>query len=199
MAGPTASVLFPSRVTDVRRAALRTRLGCGAPGGTYDDFQLEGRPFIVSLGPSSPQEMTEIDLSQLLGWTPEDRVGFAAMCNDAEDHRLLARLSVELAEEAGGIVDFDGALSIGPRIEGVGPAAPMRIQSREASTEFCLRPATRRSGAHSPRHTMATSRSYVPGWLIPDFIWSSRSRAISSRFQIGLDRWRGDTQCSFAH
>jgi hypothetical protein len=131
MAGPTASVLFPSKVTDVRRAALRTRLGCGASGGTYDDFQLEGRPFIVNLGPSSPREVTEIDLSQLLGWTPEDRVGFAAMCNDVEDHRLLARLSLDLAEEAGGIVDFGGALSIGPHIEGASPAAPMRISKPE--------------------------------------------------------------------
>ena len=131
MAGPTASVLFRSNVTDAHRAALRTRLGCGAPGGTYDDFQLEGRPFIVNLGPSSPREVTEIDLAQLLGWTPEDRVGIAAMCNDAEDHRLLARLSLNLAEEAGGIVDFDGALSIGPRIDGASPAAPIRISNPE--------------------------------------------------------------------
>ncbi len=43
------------------------------------------------------------------------------------DHRLLARLSLNLAEEAGGIVAFGGALSIGPQIEGASPAAPMRI------------------------------------------------------------------------
>jgi len=131
MAGPTASVLFPSKVSDTHRAALRTRLGCGAPGGTYDEFQLEGRPFIVNLGLRSARELTEIDLSQLLGWTPEDKVGFAAMCNGAEDHRLLARLSLDLAEEAGGIVDFSGALSIGPHIEGASPSAPMRISKPE--------------------------------------------------------------------
>ena len=131
MAGPTASVLFPSKVTDAHRAALRTRLGCGASGGTYDDFQLEGRPFIVSLGPRSAWELAELDLSQLLGWIPEDRVGFAAMCNDAEDHRLLARLSLDLAAEADGIVDFGGALSIGPHLEGASPAAPMRISKPE--------------------------------------------------------------------
>lgn len=116
MAGPTASLLFPSKVTDAHHAALPTRLDCGASSGTYDDFQLEGR---------------EIDLSQLLGWTPVDRVSFAAMCNDAEDHRLLARLSLDLAEEAGGIVAFGGALSIGPHLEGASPATPMRISNPE--------------------------------------------------------------------
>jgi hypothetical protein len=134
MAGPTAAVLFGSKLTDAHRAALRTRLGCGAPSGKYDDFQLEERPFILRLGPRSTEELIggdANDLRQVLGWTPEDAVSFAAMCNDREDHRLLARLCVELAEEAGGVIDFDGALSIGPRLNGASPAKPVRVSNPE--------------------------------------------------------------------
>jgi Family of unknown function (DUF6368) len=134
MAGPTAAVLFGSKLTDAHRAALRTRLDCGAPSGQYDDFRLEERPFILNLGPRSPQELfvdETNDLRQVFGWTPEDEVSFAAMCNDREDHRLLARLCVELAEEAGGVIDFQGALSIGPRLDGSNPARPVRASNPE--------------------------------------------------------------------
>ena len=134
MAGPTAAVLVPSKLTELHRSAVRTRLGCGAPSGDHAEFRMEGEPFIVGFASTHAEKLSvgdANDLLQVLGWMPQDEVSFAAMCNDPKDHRLLARLCVELAEDTGGIIDFHGALGIGPHVDGETPGKPVRVSKPE--------------------------------------------------------------------
>jgi len=96
------------------------------------DFWLKQRPFMLIVGPEYPEAMSEVlenGLPELLGWPPGDVVTFAAMCNGDEDHRLLARLCIDLAEKHAGIVDFGGHLSIHPRAENGEPGKAARAEN----------------------------------------------------------------------
>jgi len=128
MAGPTAGVLLPTKLPEEFRGELRTRLRCGSPLGSDDDFLLEGEPFILDLRPRSPEQLIAED-PRVLGWAPQDAVSFAAMCNGHEDHRLLARLCLDIAEDFGGVVDFHGALPIGPHFDRTSLAKPVRVSN----------------------------------------------------------------------
>lgn len=79
---------------------------------------MAGRPFIWGTGEEYPGELSEKDLSRLIGWQPEDQVTFAAMCNDKVDHRILAELCIEIGHLLEGVVDFGGWLGddIAPKI-----------------------------------------------------------------------------------
>ncbi len=117
MAGPTASVLFAGTENDAQELVYRARAACGDNAGTNEEFWLEGRPFLSAMGTEYPErlpELVESGLPRLLEWMPEQAVTFAALCNGAEDHRLLARLCLALCEETGGVVDFGGSLPFGP-------------------------------------------------------------------------------------
>ena len=130
MSGPVASVLFTPTGKSVRGLVGRAREACGDTSGTDQEFWLEGRPFLSTAGPEYPEQRTEIvesGLPRLLGWMPEEVVRFCAMCNGAEDHRLLGRLCLALCEETGGLVDFAGLLSIGPDLGGSAPAPAARL------------------------------------------------------------------------
>ena len=111
MAGPVASVLLPAKLTDERVASIRDGIRRIADSVTGSDFWVNQRPFILIVGPEYPEEMSEVranGLPELLGWSPEDVVTFAAMCNGDEDHRVLAQLCIELAEKEAGVIDFGG-------------------------------------------------------------------------------------------
>jgi hypothetical protein len=69
-------------------------------------------------------EIVESGLPRLLGWIPRGVVTFAAMCNDADDHRLLGRLCLALCEGTGGVVDFGGTLPFGSDLSGPVAAYP---------------------------------------------------------------------------
>jgi hypothetical protein len=128
MAGPVASVLLPSKMSVERVAALRTGISRIADDVQGDDFWVDQRPFILTVGPEYPEAISEIldaGLPEVLGWSPEDVVSFAAMCNDDQDHRLLARLCIDLAEAEGGVIDFGGRLAISPQLDD----KPVRVEN----------------------------------------------------------------------
>jgi len=132
MAGPVASVLVQAKLTDERVTSLRDGIQRIADSVNGSDFWLKQRPFILIVGPEYPGEMSEVlenGLPELLGWSPEDIVTFAAMCNGDEDHRLLAQLCIDLAEMHAGIIDFGGHLSIGPRPESDQPGKAVRVEN----------------------------------------------------------------------
>ncbi|WP_437792253.1 DUF6368 family protein [Sorangium sp. So ce693] len=132
MAGPVASVLLPAKMSVERVAALRSGISRIANDVRGDDFWLDQRPFILTVGPEYPEAISEIleaGLPEMLGWSPEDVVSFAAMCNDDEDHRLLARLCIDLAEAEGGVIDFCGQLAIGPPLDGLRDDKPVRVEN----------------------------------------------------------------------
>ncbi|WP_437522563.1 DUF6368 family protein [Sorangium sp. So ce726] len=132
MAGPVASVLLPSKMSVERVAALRAGISRIADEVRGDDFWLDQRPFILTVGPEYPEaisEHLEAGLPEVLGWSPEDVVSFAAMCKDDQDHRLLARLCIDLAEAEGGVIDFGGRLAIGPQLDGLQDDKPVRVEN----------------------------------------------------------------------
>jgi hypothetical protein len=88
---------------DAHAEARRAREACGQAEGDDGNFWLDERPFIMTVGPAYPEQLSEVShgLPSILGWTPEQVVTFAAMCNDDRDHRLLARLCVALSEAVG--------------------------------------------------------------------------------------------------
>ena len=47
---------------------------------------------------------------EAFGFRPAGVIGFAAMCNDPEDHRILAHLCEKTARRTGGVIDFGGRL-----------------------------------------------------------------------------------------
>lgn len=112
-------------------ALLRgARRACGHNSGDDHELWIDGRPFLSTIGPEYPEALTDVvesGLPRLLGWTPRAVVTVAAMCNDAEDHRLLGRLCLALCEATGGIVAFGGALPFGPDVEGLAPSSPLRV------------------------------------------------------------------------
>jgi hypothetical protein len=85
---------------------------------------------VATIGPEYPEmlaEVAESGLPRLLGWTPTGVVTVAAMCNDAADHRLLARLCLAICEETGGLVGFGGTLPFGPDLDGRVASYPLRV------------------------------------------------------------------------
>ncbi|WP_438038266.1 DUF6368 family protein [Sorangium sp. So ce128] len=127
-----ASVLLPSKMSAERVTALRSAISRIADDVRGDDFWVDRRPFILTVGPEYPEAISEVleaGLPKVLGWSPEDVVSFAAMCNDDEDHRLLARLCIDLAEAEGGVIDFGGSLAIGLQLDGLQDDKPVRIEN----------------------------------------------------------------------
>ncbi|WP_437708809.1 DUF6368 family protein [Sorangium sp. So ce448] len=132
MAGPVASVLLPSKMSVERVAALRSGISRIADEVRGDDFWVDRRRFILTVGPEYPEAISEVleaGLPEVLGWSPEDVVSFAAMCNDDQDHRLLARLCIDLVEAEGGVIDFGGPLAIGPQLDGLEDDKPVRVEN----------------------------------------------------------------------
>jgi hypothetical protein len=132
MAGPVASVLLRLTLTQERMVGLRRGIAQSADTMNGHDFWVNRRPFILSMGPEYPEEISEISdagLSLVLGWRPEDLVRFAAMCNGDEDHRLLAALCIQLAEQEEGIIDFGGYLPVGPNLDDATPENAVRVEN----------------------------------------------------------------------
>ena len=74
-------------------------------GGTYVG---EGRPFILLAEPRDAEDLSAI--AAAVGWTPLQEIGLAAMCNGAEDHRILAEMAFWLSDQLSGVVDLNGEI-----------------------------------------------------------------------------------------
>ncbi|PHR98978.1 MAG: hypothetical protein COA78_25505 [Blastopirellula sp.] len=110
MAGPTASVIIREPLSAEQRSKVADLVSSKASQVEGMDFWVNDRPFLWSIGEDYPGELAEEDLSELIGWQPQDQVIFAAMCNDQVDHRILAELCIEVARLLDGLVDFGGWL-----------------------------------------------------------------------------------------
>jgi hypothetical protein len=119
MAGPTAAVLAKDFGED-QRLWLAAFLRSISEHASGDDFWVsllkfqergsgEGRPFIWSVRTMADDEDAD-RIREAFGFRPAGRIGFAAMCNDPEDHRILAHLCEKTARRTGGVIDFGGRL-----------------------------------------------------------------------------------------
>jgi hypothetical protein len=137
---PSASGAPAPRSSRTLAIALR----CSSSSGTGPRLvSVDDRPFVVVIGPESPDDLDELlhaGLAQVLGWTPRGILTLVAMCDQVADHRLLGELCLRFATQLGGIVSFGGSLpgrGVLPRDR---PSAPLREDSVEglAGTLFTL-------------------------------------------------------------
>jgi hypothetical protein len=80
-----------------------------AIGGRY---QGEGRPFVADIEPGDVEQPHLDQIEAAFGFHPERELGIGAMCNQKEDHWLLAEVAAYLAAELAGVVDVGGILSL---------------------------------------------------------------------------------------
>jgi len=132
MAGPTAAILVRAQLTNEHIESVRAIAMSGADAIQGHDFWLKGRPFILSVGAQHSGALEgelEGGLELALGWQPEDIISVAAMCNDDEDHRLLAEVCLRLCESFDGIVSFGGRIAVGPVHDSSHGSDPLRIEN----------------------------------------------------------------------
>lgn len=143
MGGPGASILLRSAPSADDRSRFEADLAeiASSIEGSY--FWLgDDHPFLFTLDDGrdpyaiEPEEFSrELEsiaksgLPTLLGWRPQGILMFAAMCNRDRDHELLAELCIRYAEQLDGLVDYHGALALGPDLSGPSPAPPRRIDA----------------------------------------------------------------------
>ncbi len=131
MAGPTAAILVPERLTDDVLDDIRAELDRVAERREGNNFWIELRPFIVSFGEEYEGELAELandGLPSVLGWTPADTFFFAAMRNDSVDHALLGQLCVRFARKLGGVIDFGGKVWPEPSLDGTAHVEAVRVE-----------------------------------------------------------------------
>jgi len=117
VAGPTAGILLAELMTDEERLSVRSVISDLSNHVEGDDFWVQERPFIVTFGPEHENELDDFvagGLSDMMGWTPKDTIGFAAMCNQQVDHRLLGEICLQCAKSLDGVIDFGGELPARP-------------------------------------------------------------------------------------
>jgi len=159
-------------MTDERLALLRNEVARIATEVRGDDFWINGRPFILQVGPENAEQLPEIaesGLSGILGWSPQEIVTFAAMCNGDQDHHILAQLCIAVAERDGGVIDFGGCLAIGPTFDGSVRSGALRVENPEG-TKGVLFATAYETGAGSFATTHCGDVALVRSWLQhPDF------------------------------
>lgn len=114
MAGPAAGIILPAPLTPVKKNDILLYLEriSSRVRGKYD-YSIEERPFLYTEGPETDDALqVYIDeaVPEVIGWVPQDAIGFAAMCNSDQDHRILGELCLYFARELSGLVDFGAAL-----------------------------------------------------------------------------------------
>ncbi|WP_417381151.1 DUF6368 family protein [Gimesia sp.] len=114
MAGPSAGIILPELLTQVKKNDILMYLESisSQVRGKYD-FWIEDRPFLYTEGPESDEALQisiEEEVPEVIGWIPQDSIGFAAMCNSAQDHHILGELCLYFARELSGLIDFGWTL-----------------------------------------------------------------------------------------
>lgn len=127
MAGPIAGVEVPRCLTDAEMDAVWTMINSISSHREGRDFWVGdtrpiggrytggGRPFLLSVsGPEEEfgedAERYSAEIGLAFGFRPVQDIGFVAMCNGTEDHRVLGEMCLWLARRFGGVVGFGGAL-----------------------------------------------------------------------------------------
>ncbi|MFI4853003.1 MAG: DUF6368 family protein [Gimesia chilikensis] len=114
MAGPAAGIILPEPLTQVQKNDIFLYLESIASQihGKYD-YSIEGRPFLYTEGPETDdalQNYIDEAVPEVIGWIPQDSIGFAAMCKSEQDHRILGELCLYFARELSGLIDFGWTL-----------------------------------------------------------------------------------------
>lgn len=121
MAGPCACVYLPTSIDASVIDAVRNTCASISDTVEGDDFWVtstisiygrytgEGRPFILTVNDASDELGDDVELFEdALGWRPQLAVGFAAMCNQQQDHQILAELCVFVCRRFGGVITMHG-------------------------------------------------------------------------------------------
>jgi len=112
MAGPTVGILVPKKLDDETKKNILEYFHRVANDIRGKDFGINGCPFIYDLGPEYPEELDEYtNITEALGWQPQDIVGLYAMCNGKEDHIELGKLTLAITKIVNGKVAFCDLLS----------------------------------------------------------------------------------------
>ena len=125
MAGPTCSVLLRANAGVSTLALAYEVIDSIAIERNDNSFYVrstqvspgngELRPFGVELS-SITTEYDEHSADELISiqekfkFSPNHQIALFAMCNQREDHMILAQLTVKIAEAVNGIIDFGGLL-----------------------------------------------------------------------------------------
>lgn len=112
MAGPSASVIVKTPLSEIQLGQIEDLVRSKAELIQGKDFWIQGHPFSWEHGEEYPGELSECDLQSHIGWQPDDQVILVAMSNDNESHRILAELCVEFARMLDGLIEFGGALRL---------------------------------------------------------------------------------------
>ncbi|MFQ5528494.1 MAG: DUF6368 family protein [Thermoanaerobaculia bacterium] len=122
--GPTSSIVLPGS-PEAHRSRVLALVHLIASSVEGDDFWVsstfaiggayrgEGRPFCFTaeaLAEYDEDELAEIEAR--FGFRPTTDIGLAAMCDRREDHRILCELSIAVADQFGGVIDFGGELMV---------------------------------------------------------------------------------------
>jgi len=131
VAGPVAQILFATAATTSWQAILDDILGSLGPGQEANSIQVvttrpigglyngTSRPFLIDIDDELPwaepgllAEAGEarVFYERVFGLCPDSAVTVSAMCNEPEDHRILADIALCLAQRLGGIIDMGGLI-----------------------------------------------------------------------------------------
>lgn len=124
MSGPTCAILLPIPSEDPETLVdqLIDRVAREREGGDFwvsdthtigGSFRGDGRPFLgaVELDDRSDEEIARIE--ERFGWRPAGSlIVLSAMCNQPEDHAILAEIAAWAADRVQGLVDMCGDVPI---------------------------------------------------------------------------------------
>lgn len=165
MAGPTATILCSQdseAVFDVVHPALEEM----ATRHDKNDFWFEERPFIVTYGEEyrgALAEVVESGLPEVLGWTPQGCLTFAAMCNREMDHRILAELCVRFGRQLKGVVGLGAELFDGPILDRGSLSPAVRVENPNGAPGFiCATSYLATDGSYATTHY--ASAEYLEVW-----------------------------------
>src|SRR5262245_44836068 len=120
MAGPTCSIVLERELAEEQLQQLERMIASVSGLVKGEDFWVQntipiggsyrgqGLPFLLEIVPSD--RITALEYWTALEVEPRGQVTFAAMCNGAVDHRVLAELAVWAARKLNGWIDLHGRI-----------------------------------------------------------------------------------------
>jgi len=129
MAGPTSSILLKSIPTKLEWKKITNAIKTISKKVEDEDFWVisteaiggksiatEGRPFGLSKSEFNPKYYSEDEIYQIeksIDFRPKCDIEIYAMSKSTLDHRILGELTLYVAEQLDGIIDFNGDLNCG--------------------------------------------------------------------------------------